>query len=51
MCKHFFRIIGAEDHYLVGWVHFRCAKCGLVCHIDRFYFYRVLVGRGVKQWF
>lgn len=52
MCrKHFFRIVGVEDHGLIGWVHFKCERCGMHCQMDRFYYYFVLRGKAVREWF
>lgn len=43
--KHTFKIIGAEDHFLMGMVYFKCQYCDLGVAVDRLYFYLSLKGR------
>lgn len=42
--KHSYKIVGAEDSFLVGYVYFECRHCRTKVSVDRFYFYLSLQG-------
>ena len=43
--KHFFEIVGAQDHFLMGYIFFKCKYCGLPGQADRFWLYQEMTQR------